>query len=332
MPTKIQKTFFMLGKLRKDLFRSRQIYEISPDLKSSELKSYYFMMTEQQMLSGHSQRYHFDKDGIPIIPSYIDVQDQKMVYYPISIGQYGLAIWQTSLDTRKESDKIRFLKIANWFSDNRIDDNKLGSYWLTNVDKPAYHMEAPWKSAFSQARAINILLRAFQLTRNSEYHEIAERALKPFQYSIKEGGVTSFLNEGWFYEEYPSPHTAVLVLNGMIFSMFGIYDYMRVFPDHTLAAQLFRQGTATLLNILPRYDMGFWSKYSLCDADFHPAIDPSTIGYHHLHILQLEVMFQLTGETLFQEYTRKWKKDANWRNIIKMYKIKFKALKTMNRL
>jgi hypothetical protein len=332
MPSKTQKAFFMLAKLRKDLFRSRQIYQVATDLKASELRSYYFVMTERQMLSGHSQKYHFDNEGIPIIPSYIDVEDQKMVYYPISIGQYGLAIWQTSLETGDENDKIRFLKIANWFIDNRIDDDKLGSFWLTEVDKPAYRIQAPWKSSFAQARAINILLRAFQLTNRAEYREVAERALTPLQYSVKEGGVTSFLSEGWFYEEYPSLQTPVLVLNGMIFSLFGIYDYMRVFPENSLASQLFRQGTETLLNILPRYDMGFWSKYSLCEADFHPAVDPSTIGYHHLHILQLEVMHQLTGQSLFLEYAKKWKKDANWWNIIKMYKIKYRALKTMNRL
>ncbi|MHA1755966.1 MAG: hypothetical protein ACTSVV_04290, partial [Promethearchaeota archaeon] len=84
MPNKVQKIFFMLRKFIKDLTRDRQIYELAKEIHSSNLCEYYFIMTEEQMLSGHSQQYHFDEEGIPIIPTYIDVEEQKMIYYPIS--------------------------------------------------------------------------------------------------------------------------------------------------------------------------------------------------------------------------------------------------------
>ncbi len=170
----------MLRKLKKDLLRDRQIYALADDIHSPQLGEYYFIMTEEQMLAGHSQQFYFDEKGIPIIPSYIDVEEQQMVYYPISIGQYGLAIWHTYLKTRSEQDKKRFLAIAHWFDENRIEDQRLGAYWLTDVDKPAYRIKKPWKSAFSQARAINILLRAFQLTGHDRYRQLAEQALYPF--------------------------------------------------------------------------------------------------------------------------------------------------------
>ena len=332
MAGKFEKTVFMLGKLRKDIFRDRQIYELSEDLHSPELREYYFIMTEQQMLAGHSQQYHFDDQGIPIIPSYIDVEQKKMVYYPISIGQYGLAIWHRYLQTGEDKDKNRFLKIADWFHQNRIDDQRLGSYWLTDVDKPAYHIKAPWRSAFSQARAINILLRAYQLTGKPEYQKVSEKSLLLFQHSVQEGGITTFLPEGPFYEEYPSSEIPVLVLNGMIFSLCGIYDYLRVFPEHSLASEIYEKGLSTLQNILPRYDMGYWSRYSLCEADFHPEIDPATIGYHHLHIIQLDLMHRLSGKKMFLEYSDRWKKYSRLGSIVKMYWHKYRALKKMNRL
>ncbi|MBD3287928.1 hypothetical protein GF337_03920, partial [candidate division KSB1 bacterium] len=177
MPNKFQKTIFMLRKFHKDITRDREIYKISDDLHSDILGEYYFIMTEDQMLAGHSQQYHFDADGIPIIPAYIDVAEQRLLYYPISIGQYGLAIWHTFLRTDSANDRERFLKIADWFVDNAIRDNKLGAYWLTNVDKPAYRIKGPWKSAFSQARAINICMRAYQLTGDKKYEKISELAL-----------------------------------------------------------------------------------------------------------------------------------------------------------
>ena len=331
MPGKFQKSVFMLRKFVKDLTRDRQIYQLSEDLHSPELKEYYFIMTEEQMLAGHSQQYHFDEEGIPIIPSYIDVQEQKMLYYPISIGQYGLAIWHTFLKTGSADDKARFLKIAEWFYRNRVDDDRLGSYWLTEVDKPAYRIHQPWKSAFSQARAINILLRAFQLTGNKEYERIAANALPVFRIAVKEGGVTTFTAQGPFYEEYPA-EVPVLVLNGHIFALCGVYDFIRTHPDHQPARQIFEQGVTTLERLLPRYDLGFWSKYSLCEADFHPEVDPATIGYHHLHIVQLELMYRLTGRPVFREYAHRWKNFAGLKNILKMYCLKYRALKKMNRL
>ena len=324
--------FFMLWKLKKDLLRDRQIYQLTDDLHSPQLGEYYFLMTEEQMRAGHSQQFYFDVKGIPIIPSYIDVEEKKMVYYPISIGQYGLAIWNTFLKTRADQDRKRFLTIADWFYENRIEDHRLGAYWLTDVDKPAYRIQKPWKSAFSQARAVNILLRAFQLTGEDRYRQTAERALLPFQFSVKDGGVTTFLKEGPFYEEYPSPGIPVLVLNGMIFSLCGIFDFLRVFPGHALARQIYDAGVTTLVNILPRYDMGFWSKYSLCEAEFHPPVDPATIGYHHLHIIQLELMHRLTGKEPFTYYSQQWKKYHSISNVIKMYWLKYKSLKKMKRL
>jgi hypothetical protein len=331
MSSKLQRTLFMLKKFKKDITRDRQIYRISDDLKSPELGEYYFIMTEEQMLEGHSQKYHFDSEGIPIIPSYIDVEEKKMVYYPISIGQYGLAIWNTYLNTRSDDDKERFLKIAEWFYSNRIDDPKLGAYWLTDVDKPAYRIKKPWKSAFSQARGINILLRAYQLTGLKQYNDVAQKTLLPFTFSIPDGGITCYTEWGPFYEEYPA-QVPILVLNGFIFSLLGIYDFIRAHPDDAFAQKIFNEGVDTLVNILPEYDLGFWSKYSLCRAEFHPEVDPSTIGYHHLHILQLELLYRLTGQEIFQKYSRKWSSYSNLLNMIKMYAIKYRALKKMDRL
>jgi len=331
MPGKIQKSVFMLKKFWKDVRRDRQIYELAEDVHSPELREYYFLMTEEQMLAGHSQDFHFDAEGIPIIPTYIDVEERKLIYYPISIGQFGLAIWHTYLKTGAEADLKRFLKIAEWFYDNAISDDKLGCYWLTDVPKPAYRIPGPWKSAFSQARGINILLRAYQVTGREEFLQMAEKALYPFLFSVKEGGVIIFTPVGPFYEEYPA-EVPVLVLNGMIFSLCGVYDYLRVFPEHVLARQIFENGVNTLVELLPRYDLGFWSKYSLCEADFHPEVDPATIGYHYLHIVQLELMYRITEKDIFREYANRWQGYVNWKNIMKMYRIKYQALKKMNRL
>lgn len=322
----------MLKKFWKDIHWDEDIYTLADDMHSEELREYYLIITEEDMLAGHSQDFHFDEDGIPVIPSYIDVEEQRLIYYPISIGQYGLAIWNTWLNTQDNKDFKRFLDIADWFAENCEQDDRLGCYWTTEVEKPAYRIEPGWKSAFAQARGLNILLRAYQQTGDKRYKSIAEKSLIPFTIPVAEGGVMSETEHGPFFEEYPSAHAPVLVLNGMVFSLFGLYDFVRALPENELAQSLMNRGIRTVEKILPEFDMGFWTKYCLCTADFHPHVDPSTIGYQYLHVVQLRAMHRITENPVFLEYAERWKDYVSLKSILKMYALKYKALKQMNRL
>lgn len=331
----LKKKIFMLNKLFVDLRSPKKHYDISDDLHSQELGYYYFVFREVLVASGKNQRLikHFDKNGIPINKTYIDVANKDYVYFPISIGQMGLAIFHTYLDTQSEADKNRFLKFVDWFADSNNYDysDSLGIRWLTDVPLPQYKNPGPWQSAFSQSRGISILLRGYQITGNKEYAEIAEQAIKSFEIPVVKGGVASFTEFGPFYEEYTAS-VPTLVLNGMIFALCGVYDFIRVFPENKKARKIFDDGIITLENILPQYDMQFWSKYNLCKVDWYPSVDPATIGYQRLHVNQLEMLYKLTGKNLFSKYVEIFSKQDTLFNALKMYRIKFKALKKIGRL
>lgn len=325
----------MAGKLRRDLKTPKQRYPITPDLNTQELKEYYFVFTENRVASGDDQPLikKFDENGIPINSTYVDVSDKEYVYFPISIGQLGLAIFHTYLETKSDSDKERFLKFCEWFANEQNYDysEALGARWLTEVPLPAYHNPGPWASAFSQSRALSILLRGYQLTGKQEYLDLAEKALTSFTVPVDQGGVTAFTQWGPFYEEYTS-EVPTLVLNGMIFALCGVYDFVRVVPDHALAQKIYAEGIETVKKILPEYNLGYWSKYNLCEADWYPKVDPATIQYQKLHITQLTMLYQLTGETIFKVYADKFLKQITYLNIFRMYAVKFRALKKLGRL
>ena len=291
----------------KDIFRPT-IWEISNDLHSEKLGEYYFLFKESAMENqkGGQKSIVYDENGIPMNPTYIDVTDKDYVYFPITIGQVGLAVFHTFLNSRSDTDKQRFLKFADWFYDHAEKDDRLGTRWLTHVSLPQYQTPGPWQSAFVQGRAISNLLRGYQLTNEKKYADMAEDALISFNFPVSEGGVTSFTDYGPFYEEYTS-HVPTLVLNGMIFALCGVYDFIRVFPNHTIAKKIYDDGIATLKNILPEYDLKYWSRYNLCDANFYPKDDPATITYQHLHITQLKFLYSLTNEPIFNEYAEKFK-------------------------
>ena len=332
MRTIKNKYIFFLLRILKDIINPIQ-YKISNNLHSENLTEYYFLFDENQMENqkGGQKSIVYDKEGIPLNPTYIDVRDKKYVYFPITIGQVGLAVFHTYLKTKSESDKNRFLKFVDWFYKNAEISDNLGVRWLTDVPLPQYKNPGPWQSAFAQGRGISILLRGYQLTDDKKYAEMAEKALIPFTKPVSEGGVTSFTNWGPFYEEYTA-EVPTLVLNGMIFSLCGIYDFVRVFPENKLAKKIYNDGIQTLKNILPEYDLGYWSRYNLCKAVWYPEIDPATITYQKLHITQLEMLYRLTSENIFQKYAEKFRKQNNFLNAIKMYKIKYHALKRLRRI
>lgn len=330
---KIKKILFMLDKFLTDLKRIRWNYEISSDLFSQKLMEYYFLFAERRIATGKDQALvkNFDKNGIPLNSTYIDVSEKKLFYFPISIGQMGLAVFHTYLKSKKAEDAERFMNFVRWFYNNAVSSDKLGVRWLTDVSLPQYKNPGPWPSAFAQSRAISILLRGFQISGENCYAKMAAKALESFKHPASEGGVTSFTKWGPFYEEYTSS-VPTMVLNGMIFSLFGLFDFVRVFPENKTASRLFDEGINTLEKVLPEFDMGFWSRYNLCRAPWHPPIDPATIAYQRLHVTQLNVIYQLTSREIFKEYANRFRQQETVWNIIRMYKLKYKSLKTIGRL
>ena len=332
----LKKSLFMLNKFYHDLFVKVDPYQISVDLQSGKLGEYYFLFEEtpaklNRLITG------FDDDGIPVNSAYVDVENGKVHYYPISIGQFGLAVYNTYVSTDSPEKKEYFLRIADWFYNNRTIDEVSGAYWLTDIPKPEYKITVPWKSAFTQSRAISILLRAWQLTNDNKYLIAATKALIPFTKDINDGGVAAFTQHGKFYEEYVASEPT-MVLDGHIFSMLGLYDYFRAVPElvdgenKKLAIELFNEGVNSLINWLPEYDMGYWLKFNMCRMEHYPEIDPCTIGYLRLVLLQLELLYRITAREELFKFKSKFGQYDTITNKLKMYPVKYKALKKLDRI
>ena len=323
----------MLKKVLADFNRGSDFYKISNDMTSTKLGEYYLIFEESVVRLGKVQSLitDYDSNGIPMNRPYIDVLSSESVYYPITIGQVGLSVFHTYLNSQSETDSKRFLKFADWFVEHGEESNDLGIRWLTHIPLPAYQNEGPWQSAFSQSRALSVLIRAFQLTKKPHYLETAKKALVPFEIPVSKGGVTSYTEWGPFFEEYPAD-VPVLVLNGHIFSLFGLFDYIRVFPDDSRCNALVNEGLDSLLSALPFFDMGYWSRYNYCQATFYPELDPATISYHRLHIMLLKAVNQFREHPILGKYIKKWTNYVGIRNYAKSCYWKFKALKKLNRI
>ena len=130
----------------------------------------------------------------------------------------------------------------------------------------------PWTSGLSQGTAIQALARASQLLAEPAYLTVAADALGAFERSAPVG-VRRSMDGGNHYLIY-SFNSRLLVLNGFLQSVIGLYDYAQITGDPRAQA-LYEAGEVVARTALPRYDTGAWSLYSLGGRE-------SDLGYHRL--------------------------------------------------
>ena len=151
----------------------------------------------------------------------LGVLNQKS-YYPITIGLGSLRSLQAFKLIHDSLHYKIFIANADWLCEN-IDSS---GNWPTMHNKKIGDEEllAPWPSAMSQGLALSVLARAYKNTEDSTYIVSARKAILSFGKTIEEGGVRTNNTFGVFYEEYPLGSNSTHVLNGFIYSLYGLYD------------------------------------------------------------------------------------------------------------
>ncbi len=232
----------------------------------------------------------FDSSGIPL---YVD--SGSPVYLPVFVCFYGLGHLEIYRKQKTEESLARFLKIANWLVQNQDRDG----VWLSPLPNRKFGLLKPFPSAMNQGLGISCLCRAGIVTGEKRYLDAAAAALPVFAKEIRDDGVCTRTGDSIFYEEYPT-EVCSHVLNGFLYAMWGLQDLAR--SGNAQASQMYDRGFETFVAWLPKYDMGYWSRYHLPNGPDNPA----TLHYHRLHIEQLTVMYQLSGHELVREYRDRW--------------------------
>ncbi len=235
----------------------------------------------------------FDAHGIPLY-----VKRGCINYLPVLIAAFGLGHFEMFRRQLTEENRLRFLDTCRWLISHQ---NENGA-WISHIPMEKYGLHKPFPSAMAQGLAISCLTRAAAITGEVSFLDRARRALAPFHVDIAHGGVVSREEGRVFYEEYPAvPYRHVL--NGFIFSLWGLLDLIRM-DDNQEASRLYCEGLATLIDWLPRFDLGYWSLYHIGAGPPNPA----TVSYHRLHVRQMQAMYLITGHNIFRTYGLWWEK------------------------
>ncbi len=256
------------------------------------MREYFIDLGLKDVRKGMYSNFVYDKDGVP------KYRYKFGDFYNITfICHYALYHLSLFNKFRRYNDIEVFMKMSRWIISHGYETEDCFVFYY---DFPLDGIHPPWISALGQGRILSVLARAFEYSKDDRYLKVAQKTLNPFETSVKDGGVkTQYPDGSLAFEEYPSDKTNI-VLNGFITSLFGIFDLAEIGED-SKANILFDKAIESLEKNIHLYDLGYWSAY-----DISRPLKIASHSYHYYHIIQLWILYEITGKEIFKYYSSKW--------------------------
>lgn len=246
-----------------------------------EVNGYYNNMTEKVLNPGAL----LDETGLV----YNVTNDGSKVYFSIAIFQYGLGAYDLINITGYSKYKEAFMRTVEWAIDNQEENGAWDTFSIVGTTNPY--------SSMAQGEGASLLVRAYKETRDEKYLKAAKKAVDFMCRPIADGGCTQYSGDKlWFKEYIERP----VVLNGWIFSIWGLFDYYKASNDKN-CKNILTKAINTLEQDIRKFDCNYWSKYDMGNAIASPF-------YHRLHIAQLKVMYELFGCGTFLQHVKQWER------------------------
>ncbi len=253
-------------------------------------------------LKKYKAKFTYDSNGVPL-----STYHNKEVYNPVAMAQVALCLIDLSYkDTAYllQSEQIAKKLIGISLEKN----NTLFFPYAFNFNlhsNKSNVMQAPWYSAMAQGQVLSVYVRLFERTNKKHYLDIAKKVFNSFNTYQNQGDnpwVSYVDKKGYLWlEEYPM-NNPNFTLNGMIFAIYGIYDYYRVTKDEK-ASLILKSAIATIEKYISEFrNDGDISYYCL----EHKVMSEK---YHMIHVEQLDMLYKITGDKEFQKMHIQFKND-----------------------
>ncbi|MEU4479676.1 D-glucuronyl C5-epimerase family protein [Micromonospora sp. NPDC023966] len=230
-------------------------------------------------------------------------KDDKLWDHPVAQAQWALrnlTSWEATNDRRYLD---RAIANAQRNLDRRVESR--GAWWypyefdLTRC-KGRPVIKATWYSGMSQGQLLSVFVRLFEETGDAKWKEAADKTFLSLTLPPDEKAPWAVWTDpdGYLWlEEYPESDAlrGERVMNGHIFSMFGVYDYWRITKD-SRAVTIFDGAASTVRRYLPsKIRVEDWaSRYSIKCTHNH-------VKYHQVHTRQTLSLYGVTHAPAFAE-------------------------------
>lgn len=236
---------------------------------------------------------------------FVYIEDQGFNFHPINALNYATELLEYKRDYLGFVEVMRDLLL--FIEEERFGDLNYGVVKLYF----AWEKESiPWISCISQGIGCAYFAIAYLMTGESKFERAARLLANSFQVPVEVGGFRLELDSGPFYLEYSNaPYD--LVLNGFMLSLKGLWIYSQIIRDPA-ALDAFYAGINTLESLLPNYDLGDWSAYSIFflenfsgyELNLNMRIASET--YHRLHVRLLYFLERASGSPVLGDYIERW--------------------------
>ena len=235
-------------------------------------------------------RYTVNRDGEGI-PFNIAAHgnEKKNIYFPVAVFQYGLGAYDLYLETREPRYHTAMIKMADWAVAYQQEEGAWDTFGSLRYVNPY--------SSMAQGEGASLLARAYKETGDEKYRASCERAIDFMLKPRDQGGCADYEGDKIILFEYPHKSP---VLNGWIFSAFGIFDAWKITGDQKYR-KTWEDTLKGIERYLPEFDAGHWSYYDMSRKYASPF-------YHELHIALMKALAELDGKPTWEHYIHKWTK------------------------
>lgn len=267
------------------MLSGKSVWHVNQDIGKcflkDEIKGYYNNMTEKVTKVPEL----LNSDELPKL----NLKGGKFTFFPVAIFQYGLGAYDLYLQTHDERYVRKFMQCVDWAIEHEDEKGRWNNF-------SHYCPENPY-SAMAQGEGVSLLIRAYKYTGKTDYLNAAKKALAFMLLPLTDGGTSKYESDDVYLMEYTFKG---MVMNGSIFSWWGLYDYVLVSKDEGIYKKIMEKTLQTIIKVLPMFKCTYWSMYSMDGLIASPF-------YHNLHVAQMQAMYELTGEPIFDEYAKCWK-------------------------
>ncbi len=228
-------------------------------------------------------------NGLPVTK----LSNGKAVHFPTLLCQKALGHWDLWLLQAGSEDREKFLGISRWLVETQ--DANGGWDTLGLLDRPHRYRY----SAMTQGQAVSVMARAHALSSDKVFADTSGKAVALMQKPVPKEGVCCYEGENVILEEFPDDARDT-VLNGWVFALFGLYDYLLQFPDEKIRS-FYDRSLASLARSLAEFDSGYWSYYSSGTKRI------ASPFYHRLHLAQLEALAQAAPREIWSRTITRWR-------------------------
>lgn len=270
------------------MLTGQSVYHVNQSIgeyiQKDEIKGYYNNMMEKVLKAPE----FVDTDEMPSL----DLGNGKCFYFPVGVFQYAFGLLDLYYKTNEPRYIEKFKQCADWALAKQLESGAWDNFSY-------YYPNNPY-GAMAQGEGTSLLIRAYWIYKDERYLNAAKKAIDFMLLDIKDRGCTSYVDDQVVLLEYPHRKA---VMNGWIFSWWGLYDYVLVTGDDSYR-KILNHSCDSLIKQLPSFKNLYWSVYDLEGRIASPF-------YHNLHIAQMQAMYQLTGEQIFDDYAKLWLRQQN---------------------